>query len=154
VRIKTDENLPAEAAATLRECGLDTETVWDESLVGSDDEGIAARVRSEGRVLLTLDLDFANIRAYPPDQYPGIIVLRLKRQDKASVVAYVRRIAAALEERSPDGELWIVEGDRYASGVRSRNARRLPVPNPNVPSRLPATRPSGRTCHERSLRRL
>jgi len=39
-------------------------------------------------------------------------VLRLKSQDKASVVAYVRRIAAALEERSPDGELWIVEGDR------------------------------------------
>jgi antitoxin component of RelBE/YafQ-DinJ toxin-antitoxin module len=34
VRIKTDENLPAEAAATLRECGLDAETVWDESLVG------------------------------------------------------------------------------------------------------------------------
>ena len=112
MRIKTDENLPAEAAATLRECGLDAETVWDESLVGSDDEGLAARVRSEGRVLLTLDLDFANIRAYPPDQYPGIIVLRLKSQDKASVVAYVSRIAAALEERSPDGELWIVEGDR------------------------------------------
>ncbi len=112
MRIKTDENLPAEVAATLRECGLDTETVWDESLAGSDDERIASQVRSEGRVLLTLDLDFANIRAYPPDQYPGIIVLRLKSQDKTSVIAYVRRIAAALEERSPSGELWIVEGDR------------------------------------------
>ena len=112
MRIKTDENLPAEAAATLRECGLDADTVWDENLVGSDDEGIAARVRCEGRVLLTLDLDFANIRAYPPDQYPGIIVLRLKNQDKASVVACVRRIVSTLAERSPDGELWIVEGDR------------------------------------------
>jgi predicted nuclease of predicted toxin-antitoxin system len=112
LKIKTDENLPAEAAGTLRECGLDADTVWDENLVGSDDEGIAARVRGEGRILLTLDLDFANIRAYPPDKYAGIIVLRLKNQDKASVVAYVRRIAAALAERSPDGELWIVEGDR------------------------------------------
>jgi hypothetical protein len=45
-----DENLPAEAAATLRECGFDAETVWHENLVGSDDEGIAARVRGEGRV--------------------------------------------------------------------------------------------------------
>jgi predicted nuclease of predicted toxin-antitoxin system len=112
VRIKTDENLPAEAAATLRECGLDADTVWDENLVGSDDEGIAARVQGEGRVLLTLDPDFANIRAYPPDQYAGIIVLRLKNQDKASVVAYARRIASVLAERNPDGELWIVEGDR------------------------------------------
>ena len=111
-KFKTDENLPAEAADTLRTSGFDSETVWDENLAGSDDEWIAERVRCEGRVLLTLDLDFANIRAYPPDQYPGIIVLRLKTQDKATVVAYVRRIAVALERRSPAGELWIVESDR------------------------------------------
>ena len=112
MRFKTDENLPAEAAATLRECGFEAETVWDEGLVGSADEGIAARVRSEGRVLLTLDLDFADIRAYPPDQYAGIIVLRLKSQDKGTVVSYVRRTAVALQLRRPVGELWIVEGDR------------------------------------------
>jgi len=48
VRIKTDENLPAEAAATLRECGLDAETVWDESLVGSDDEGLLREYAARG----------------------------------------------------------------------------------------------------------
>jgi len=112
VKFKTDENLPAEAAATLRGCGFDAETAWDENLSGSDDQTIAARVRNEGRILLTLDLDFANIQAYPPHQHPGIIVLRLKRQDKATVVAYIRRIAAALDRRSPVGELWIVENNR------------------------------------------
>jgi hypothetical protein len=60
---------------------------FDENLVGCDDEGIAARVRREIRVLLTLDLDFANIRAYPPDQYSGVIVPRLKSQDKARAIA-------------------------------------------------------------------
>ncbi len=112
MRFKTDENLPVEAAQTLRSSGFDAETVWDEDLSGSDDEVIAGRVRGEGRVLLTLDLDFANIRAYPPAQHPGIIVLRLKSQNKATVIAYVRRIAAALGRRSPVGELWIVERDR------------------------------------------
>ena len=112
MKFKTDENLPVEAAATLRDSGFDAETVWDEHLSGRDDETIAARVRGEGRVLLTLDLDFANIGAYPPDQDPGIIVLRLKTQDKPTVIEYVRRIAVAVKRRNPAGELWIVEADR------------------------------------------
>ena len=96
----------------MRELGFDAETVWDEDLSGADDSVIAAQVRSEGRILLTLDLDFADIQAYPPDQHPGMIVLRIKNQDKPTVVAYVRRIAAALNRRSPIGELWIVQKDR------------------------------------------
>jgi len=85
VKFKTDENLPLEASAVLRERGFDAEPVWDEQLSGADDWVIAARVQSEGRILLTLDLDFANIQAYRPDQYAGIIVLRLEKQDKATV---------------------------------------------------------------------
>jgi predicted nuclease of predicted toxin-antitoxin system len=112
VKFKTDENLPVQAAATLRDSGFDAETVWDENLCGFEDDTISERVRSEGRILVTLDLDFANIRAYPPDEHPGIIVLRLKNQDKDAVIACVKRIAHAVSERSPVGELWIVEQDR------------------------------------------
>ena len=52
---------------------------------------------------MTLDLDFAN---------SGIIVLRLKHQDKTTVLSYVRRLATALANRSPQGELWIIDGNR------------------------------------------
>jgi predicted nuclease of predicted toxin-antitoxin system len=75
-----------------------------------DDETITNRARSENRI--TLDLDFSNIRAYTPDEYAGIIVLRLKTQDKPTVLSYIRRFAAAVEKRSPEGELWIVQNDR------------------------------------------
>lgn len=109
---KTDENLPIEAANVLRESGFEAETIWDESLSGSDDQTLASRARTEGRILLTLDLDFANIRAYPPHEHPGIIVLRLKQQDKTSVVALIRKLIPALDRRSPAGELWILEEDR------------------------------------------
>ena len=61
---------------------------------------------------MTLDLDFANIRAYPPGEHTGIIVLRVKRQDRATVLGYVRRLATALARRNPSGELWILEGNR------------------------------------------
>jgi predicted nuclease of predicted toxin-antitoxin system len=112
VKFKTDENLPIEAAATLRELGFEAETVWDEDLSGADERLIAARARTEGRILVTLDLDFANIYAYPPDQHAGIIVLRLKTQDKATVVSYLKRTAAAMDRRSPVGELCVVQEDR------------------------------------------
>jgi hypothetical protein len=50
--------------------------VW---LSGAEDATIAVRCRTEGRILITLDLDFANIRAYPPAEYAGIIILRSKK---------------------------------------------------------------------------
>jgi predicted nuclease of predicted toxin-antitoxin system len=99
-------------AEILRNIGFAADTVADEHLSGAKDDAVAAASRSEGRILVTLDLDFANIRAYPPGDHTGIIVLRVKRQDKATVLAYVRRLAAALTLRNPDGELWILDGNR------------------------------------------
>ena len=84
MKFKTDENLPIEAATTLREAGFDAETIWDEKLSGADDLVVETTSRNEGRILLTLDLDFANIRAYPPREHPGIIVLRLKRVERCT----------------------------------------------------------------------
>ena len=112
MKFKTDENLPVEAAAILREAGFDVETVWDEALSGAADEIIPARVKTECRILITLDLDFANIKAYPPDRHAGIVILRPKTQDKSTVVAYIRKLVAVLQHRSPSGQLWIVQRDR------------------------------------------
>lgn len=122
MNFKIDENLPVEAALILRERGFEADTVWDESLSGADDETIANRVRAENRILVTLDLDFSNIRSYPPDEYAGIIVLRLKTQEKSTVLSYIKRIGTALQQRTPDGELWIVQHDR----IRLRQATRSP----------------------------
>ncbi len=49
----------------------------DQRLVGTSDRHLSEVCKSEGRIFVTLDLDFADIRTYPPDEHPGIIVLRL-----------------------------------------------------------------------------
>lgn len=67
MKFKTDENLPFEAALALREHGWDAQTVGEEGLAGATDEILASCAKGESRVLVTLDLDFANIRAYPPN---------------------------------------------------------------------------------------
>ena len=84
----------------------------EEHLAGSPDMVIAATCQREKRALLTLDSGFANIRAYQPDQYAGVIVLRLKQQDKLHVLKTVSRLIAAFNREPLEGHLWIVEEGR------------------------------------------
>lgn len=63
-------------------------------------------------MLVTLDTDFADIRAYPPAEAPGLLVLRLRQQDKAYIVETLERLIPLLKKETPNGQLWIVEDDR------------------------------------------
>ena len=60
MRAKLDENVPIEATDLLRAAGWSCDTVHEEGLAGADDPTIGAVCRKEGRVLFTLDLDFAD----------------------------------------------------------------------------------------------
>lgn len=116
MRFKIDENLPAEAADELRQAGHDALTIHDQNMVGDADPKVAAVCRSEQRALLTLDLDFSDIRAYPPSEYFGIIVLRPQTQAKNSVLALVSQLIPLLDSEPLVGHLWIVQ----EAGLRIR----------------------------------
>ncbi len=60
VRIKLDENLGHTAETRLRAAGHDVDTVHDEDLAGAGDDRVFNAARAEGRILVTLDVDFAN----------------------------------------------------------------------------------------------
>lgn len=113
---KLDENLPAELAGMLRALEHDARTVAEQGLAGKQDELIASVVRKEQRVLVTLDLGFADVRRYPPESYSGIIVLRLARQDKQHLVDVWRRLLHVLGREPLDQQLWTVD----EGGVRVR----------------------------------
>lgn len=112
MRFKIDENLPIEVAELLREVGYDAITVGEQHLAGSDDSDIASICRQEKRVLVTLDMDFADIRAYPPEQFSGLIVLRLRWQDKPRVLRVLRRLVPKFSIEPLEHCLWIVEENR------------------------------------------
>ena len=86
MNFKTDENLPIEVAESLRQRGHDVLTVMDQQLAGRPDTDVATICQSEQRALVTLDLDFADLRAYPPDAYAGLVVLRPGIQSVTAVV--------------------------------------------------------------------
>jgi predicted nuclease of predicted toxin-antitoxin system len=77
VKVKLDENLPASLGDLFVPYGHDVDTVIAEDLVGHPDSDLAAAALAEGRLLITLDKGFGDIRAYPPGTHPGILVLRL-----------------------------------------------------------------------------
>jgi predicted nuclease of predicted toxin-antitoxin system len=112
VRFKIDENLPAELAELLHLAGHDVETVHGEGLSGASDPDIIQVCRIELRCLITLDLDFSDMRAYPPAKMNGMIVMRLRSQDKRSVRAVASRLIPLLEREVLENRLWIVDEER------------------------------------------
>jgi hypothetical protein len=113
VKLKLDENLGRSAAEELANGGHDVATVSGQSLTGATDEVVIEACRTEGRALVTLDLDLANPLRFPPERYPGIAVRRPPpRISSALLLALVRTLAGALTKETLTGRLWIVEAGR------------------------------------------
>ncbi len=74
MKLKLDENLSRHLKPALVSLQHDVVTVIDEDLLSQPDPIVAAAAKSEGRILLTLDLEFADLRKYPPGSHPGIIL--------------------------------------------------------------------------------
>ena len=112
MRFKLDENLPSEAGDLVRARGHEADSVLDERLGGAADPAIAQICQREQRILITLDLDFSDIRHFPPSDYPGIIVLRPARQDRDAVLGLISRLLTLLPTEPIAQCLWVVDETR------------------------------------------
>lgn len=111
-RFKLDENLPREAQALLLKAGCDAHSVHDEKLAGAPDDKIFDACQNENRILVTLDLDFADIRRYPPSSHRGVWVLRPGTHSTRDILAALRGALALAAKEPADHRLWIVGSDR------------------------------------------
>ena len=112
LRFKLDENLPDRALLALRVHGSDAESALSEGLAGAADPAILAACAAEGRILITLDLDFADIRNYPPASHRGIWVLRPRQQTFAAIAALVESGLRLAKLERTEGQLWIIDEHR------------------------------------------
>jgi predicted nuclease of predicted toxin-antitoxin system len=109
VRFKVDENLPLEVVELLRADGHDAASMLEQKMGGERDPNVAEVCRNEGRILVTLDTDFADIQEYPPAEYPGIVVFRLGQQGKRHILTVAKRWASLLGTEEVSGRLWVVD---------------------------------------------
>lgn len=110
--------MPNDAADAIRSVGWDCDTIHDEQLVGAADAVIARACQTDSRVLFTIDLDFADIRAYPPSDDVGIVVLRPAKPSRRAVLRLLERALPVLTAQWTAHQLWIVEPAR----IRARGS--------------------------------
>ena len=92
MKIKLDENLPRALEDLLVAGGHDVTTVPQEALGGSNDPRVLNAATGEDRLLMTFDLDFADIRQYPVGSHAGVVVFRLHDQRWSVLEQPVRRL--------------------------------------------------------------
>ena len=112
MHFKIDENLPIEIAKLLISAGYDAKTVNEQQLQGVKDPILIDICKSENRVLVTLDTDFSDIKAYPPHEFSGIIVLRVGSQAKQHILKVFQHILLLIDREPLKQHLWIVEETR------------------------------------------
>ena len=111
-RFKLDENLPRDAEDLLQQAGHDVQTVLAEQLGGNPDPRVFDASQAEERVLVTFDLDFSDIRVYPPASHHGIWGLRPHTQSVENALALLRSALRVLEDEPTRRRLWIIEPER------------------------------------------
>ncbi len=110
MRLKMDENIGTRGQELLRREGHDVATVISQRMCGATDDELIAACRTESRALVTLDKDFANIVRYPPEDFAGIVVLRLSGPVTLQAIEHaLLRFSRAAAVESVVGKLWIVE---------------------------------------------
>jgi predicted nuclease of predicted toxin-antitoxin system len=112
MKLKLDENLSRHLKQLLALEGHDASTVMDEDLQGKPDVAVEAAARSEGRMLLTLDVQFVDLRVFRPGEHPGIVLFRPRTRGALAVTQFVLEFVRSTDLSPFAGCVTVVEPGR------------------------------------------
>ena len=109
MKIKLDGNISRHLKPILNEKGHEAVTAEDEGLLGKADVEVGDRAKTEGRMLFTLDLEFANLHKFPPGNHPGVVLFRPQSTDPLAVNRFITQFVEETDLDSFSGCLVIVD---------------------------------------------
>jgi predicted nuclease of predicted toxin-antitoxin system len=114
MRFLVDEDLPLSLVDVFERHEHEALHVVDAGIRGATDEQVARYARENEMCLVSGDLDFSDVRAYPPREHHGIVVVRAPRNATSEVIAGIVESFLAREDIVDDlpGRLAIVEPGR------------------------------------------
>jgi predicted nuclease of predicted toxin-antitoxin system len=113
MKLFADECVYQKTVEAIQNWGHDITTARDVGLSGKSDEQIFAYAVKEGRILITADLDFSNIRYYHPKEHWGIIVLKIRPATLSYVHTVLRRLLEQASQEYFSKALIIVDRNKY-----------------------------------------
>lgn len=110
MKFKLDENFGTRTQNIFQAAGHDVQTVRQELLLGASDQELYEKCCTEQRCLVTLDLDFANVVRFPPQQAGGVVVIRAPQNPSLALLErLVEQFLQTLDQMPLEQQLWIVE---------------------------------------------
>lgn len=109
MKLKLDENLSRRLKPILQALSHDVTTAADEGLLSQPD---TAEAKREGRMLMTLDLEFGDLRKYPPGDHPGIMLFRPRSFGPLAVNRFIAEFIRDAELQSLAGCVVVVDPSR------------------------------------------
>jgi predicted nuclease of predicted toxin-antitoxin system len=103
MKFLADMGISPRSASFLRGLGYDAIHPHDEGIDRLSDANILARARTEGRIVLTHDLDFGELVAASKAQLPSVVTFRLRNMAADHVNRYLEIIVANYQERLEAG---------------------------------------------------
>jgi predicted nuclease of predicted toxin-antitoxin system len=99
-------------AYELRTEGHDAVAVLEVGLSGATDERVLRFAVENGRVLVTLDADFANVMRFPPERTLGVVRLKVHPATEERIRQAIRRALLFLQDIDITGRLAVVDEDK------------------------------------------
>ncbi len=100
---------PRVSKVNLADLGYDVATVRGEGLQGPEDSKVALAARSEGRILLMLDVNSGDMHQCLPGSHPGITVFLMGSRSILPVSEFVEQFFRSTDGESLRGCLVVVE---------------------------------------------
>jgi len=120
VKFLADMGISQKTVEALREWGYEAKHLRELGMMRAPDIEIVQKARSEGRTILTCDLDFGEILALSQLPLPSIIIFRLSDYRPLVLNPLLMQVLLECEDTINRGALIVIEDHRY-------RIRRFPI---------------------------
>ena len=113
MKFLADMGISPRTVAKLKREGYDAVHLVEEGLEKLEDREILTKARNEGRIVLTIDLDFGYLLAVSGAILPSVVLFRLGNESREVIEEYLDDVLSRCREELNTGAIVSVRDDGF-----------------------------------------
>jgi predicted nuclease of predicted toxin-antitoxin system len=113
MKFLADMGISPRTVEKLRREGYDAVHLVEEKLEKLEDREILTKARDEGRIILTVDLDFAYLLAVSSAVLPSVVLFRLGNESREVIEEYLDDVLSQFSEELDAGAIISVKENGF-----------------------------------------